>query len=197
MPDGKRAEYKNAVRSKQCIKKAYAALLNEKDVTKITVTDIVEKAGISRGTFYAHYADVHDLYNKLENDAIGTIMTVIDVAGITNFYDNPLPTLDASLRFIEQNKEYYRLLLNSAVGSNFINKLSDDFATRFADTLIEHIACENHTMVRSYLSFVTSGIRGVIFRWLDGTLAASASECALLMTNMMLGARPPEMRKKH
>ena len=63
MPVQHKSTHKNAVRSRQMIKKAFAEMLNEKDIAKITVTDIVEKAGISRGTFYAHYMDVYDLYN--------------------------------------------------------------------------------------------------------------------------------------
>ena len=61
MAERGRSEHKNASRSRYLIKHAYGELLNEKDPAKITVTDIVERAKISRGTFYAHYLDVFDL----------------------------------------------------------------------------------------------------------------------------------------
>ena len=54
----KKSEHKNAVRSKTLIKYAFTQLLAEKELGKITVTDVVEKAGISRGTFYARTLDV-------------------------------------------------------------------------------------------------------------------------------------------
>lgn len=194
MAEGKKAEYKNAIRSRQLIKNAYVALLNEKNVNKITVTDIITRAGISRGTFYAHYADVHDLYCKLENDAIATILRVIEQTGVFNFYESPFPTLESNLRIIEKNKEYYKLLLSSCVGNEFIQKLSDDFATRFVPQLLEHFPICDPEVVRSYICFVASGIRGMIFRWLDGTLDISAVQCAQLMSNMLIGARPEEMQ---
>ena len=70
MAVGKKSTHKNAARSRHLIKQAFAELLNEKDMSKITVTDIVERANISRGTFYAHYLDVYDLYDKLEQDIL-------------------------------------------------------------------------------------------------------------------------------
>ena len=62
----KRAEYRSSRRSKNMIKKAFAKLLHEKDISKITVTDIIKEAEISRGTFYAHYPDVYGLLSKLK-----------------------------------------------------------------------------------------------------------------------------------
>lgn len=194
MAEGKKAEYKNAIRSRQLIKNAYVSLLNEKNVSKITVTDIINRAGISRGTFYAHYADVHDLYCKLENDAITVILRIIEEAGILSFIENPFPTLESNLRIAEKNKEYYKLLLSSCVGNEFIQKLSDDFAVHFVPQLLAHFSeCDPET-VRSYISFSASGIRGMIFRWLDGTLNLSSAQCAKLMSEMLVGARPQGMQ---
>ena len=195
MAEEKKAEYKNALRSKQLIKNAYVALLNEKNENKITVTDIINRAGISRGTFYAHYADVRDLYAKLEHDAINTILRIIDENGILNFCDNPFPTLEANLLKLEKNKEYYRLLLTSCIGSNFIQKLSDEFAVRFVPMLLEHFNSTNKEVIRSYISFTSSGIRGMIFRWLDGTLDLTAQQCAKLIAEMLTGAKPAELKK--
>lgn len=189
MIEGKKAEYKNAIRSRQLIKNAYVALLNEKSVNKITVTDIITRAGISRGTFYAHYQDVKDLYNKLENGVVDTILEIIDNTGVVNFYKNPYPTLEESLLMIEKNKDYYRLLLSSCLGNSFSQKLSNNFAVRFVPDIMEHFNNKNPYAIRAYISFVSSGVRGMIFRWLDGTLDLTSAECAKLMSNMIVGAQ--------
>ena len=44
-------EYRNAARSKALIKTAFIELLKEKPASKITVTDIIQRANVSRGTF--------------------------------------------------------------------------------------------------------------------------------------------------
>ena len=41
------------------IKKVFAQLLAEKrELSKITVTELVQRANISRGAFYSHYDDI-------------------------------------------------------------------------------------------------------------------------------------------
>ena len=60
-----KAEYRSAVRSRKLIKAALADLLQEKPLDKITVTDVVNRAQINRGTFYAHYTDIPDVIHHL------------------------------------------------------------------------------------------------------------------------------------
>ena len=53
------AVYRNSLKNKKAIQKAFADLLLEKnDINKITVKEIVERADISKSTFYAHYQDI-------------------------------------------------------------------------------------------------------------------------------------------
>jgi AcrR family transcriptional regulator len=53
-------------KTKKAICEAFAELLVEKELHKITVREIIEKADISRVTFYNHYLDVYDLHDKFE-----------------------------------------------------------------------------------------------------------------------------------
>lgn len=65
-----KAEYRSSIRSKNLIKKALAKLLNEKDLSKITVSDIIREADISRGTFYAHFPDVAGVVEQIERRSL-------------------------------------------------------------------------------------------------------------------------------
>ena len=42
-------------KSRDAIFSAFVALLSEKELTKITVSEIIERADVSRATFYAHF----------------------------------------------------------------------------------------------------------------------------------------------
>jgi len=90
---GGRAEYRSAIRSRRMIREAYTVLLKEKDLSKITVTDIVNRADINRATFYAHYPDVRGVTEEIENEIIAKMLEVLKEFEFTNFFRNPTPLL--------------------------------------------------------------------------------------------------------
>lgn len=49
------------VRTRDILGEALFALMQEKAFDKITVQDLLDRAGVGRSTFYAHYRDKHDL----------------------------------------------------------------------------------------------------------------------------------------
>ena len=57
-------------RTRKAIIGAFAALLMEKPLNRITVQEITDMADINRATFYKHYLDVYDLYDKVEQEIL-------------------------------------------------------------------------------------------------------------------------------
>lgn len=55
------------------INTAFMELIIKKPVHKITVTELAATAEISKGTFYLHYLDIFDLYDKLVEDTVRKI----------------------------------------------------------------------------------------------------------------------------
>ena len=69
-----KTQYKSAIKSKKLIKNAFSELLQKKDVEKITVTEIVNLAGLNRGTFYAHYNNTVEVLEEIEKDVSDQIL---------------------------------------------------------------------------------------------------------------------------
>lgn len=64
-------------RTKTQIFAAFNDLLAEKEFSKITVTDLTKRAGISRKTFYLHYSSIDDLVDaflRIELERIGKML---------------------------------------------------------------------------------------------------------------------------
>ena len=59
------------------IKNAFIELRSKKPLEKITVKELCESARINKSTFYAHYKDIYDLSEYLENDAITSLVADI------------------------------------------------------------------------------------------------------------------------
>ncbi|HEY8364939.1 MAG TPA: TetR/AcrR family transcriptional regulator [Haloplasmataceae bacterium] len=119
----KKAEYRSAIRSRKLIREAFAELMNEKPIDKITVTDIVNKADINRGTFYAHYADTRAVIEQIENEIIDKMIQVISAFRYKSFIEDPKPILNMIAKSIEEEEEYYKKLINAHGSEQFIIKL--------------------------------------------------------------------------
>ncbi|AXG40419.1 TetR/AcrR family transcriptional regulator (plasmid) [Enterococcus gilvus] len=68
---------KRKTATKSRIKTAFTELLKEKGIEGLTVMDIARKAGINRGTFYAHYVDKYELMEKLEMEIIYDLKQIL------------------------------------------------------------------------------------------------------------------------
>ena len=68
-----KASDRRTLKTKKAIHDALADLLTEKELRKVTVQEIADKADINRATFYKHYLDVYDLYDKTEQDILSEI----------------------------------------------------------------------------------------------------------------------------
>jgi AcrR family transcriptional regulator len=77
----------------KALKNALIVLIEEKELRKITVSDITKEANINRGTFYLHYLDIYDMVEKLEDEIINKIKKIVDSGNTlaTNYLY--LPTL--------------------------------------------------------------------------------------------------------
>ena len=64
-------------KSKQAIVDAFLTLRARKPLEKITVRELCDKAMVNRSTFYAHYKDVYDLADRLEEQAVQEILAAI------------------------------------------------------------------------------------------------------------------------
>ena len=54
--------------TKKRLRKAFAQMMLERPLQNISVAELCIKAEINRSTFYAHYADIFDLQQRLEEE---------------------------------------------------------------------------------------------------------------------------------
>ena len=100
-----KAEYRNAIRSKQLIHNAIAELLHEKPLDKITVSDVVRHANINRSTFYAHYENIPAVLNSLLQQ---TFIPIINVLSENTLSSEATPRI-----ILKKYKCFLNLICNS------------------------------------------------------------------------------------
>ena len=62
----------------RAIKEAFYELRTAKNLEQISVTELTQKAEISKATFYLHYRDIYDLSQQLQQEVIQLVFSRIE-----------------------------------------------------------------------------------------------------------------------
>ena len=162
--------------TKQLLKDALMELLEQKELTSITVTAICERADVHRSTFYKYYTDPADLMRDIEQDFLKMIPMPNEVpeqqdreqllAETTAFFDK-----------VKLNRKAFRILFGKSIGNSFMARLVDYLCTgsfpvnKGADELSERY-------IRLYIA---CGTGGMLREWVDTDFALSSRRIAEMM----------------
>ena len=64
--------------AEEAICQAFYEIAQKKTLERITVSDVIKKAGIVRSTFYNHYEGIPDLLDAVEDQTIHHLFTMMD-----------------------------------------------------------------------------------------------------------------------
>lgn len=109
---------KRASKTEKNIIKAFIELSKNKDVSKITVTELCKKADINRCTFYDHYEDFPKFLDIVEIEIATTLISIFkeyhyDTDGnqmLIDYFD-----------FLYENKDCFFYLYNSSLNGKGLN----------------------------------------------------------------------------
>ena len=149
---------RSVLRSKNMLRKAYIELSTEKDASKITVVDVVNRANLSRNTFYAHYPDVSAIAEEIKNEFIQKFNLYLDQTLFSQKLDHPLPLLKRFEQFILNDEDDCRMLVHTQNYPIFLEKLKK----LFIDRLIANIDDEPIRDKYGFLVFVHVLASGLI-----------------------------------
>ena len=108
-------------KTRNLIKKTFAELMNEKkELNKITVTELVKRADITRSTFYTHYDDIYDVVNDYQ---LETIELLVNDDKILNSIQDIYNYFDEIFECLKKNEEIYKMLLASNGSLIFLEQL--------------------------------------------------------------------------
>ena len=91
-------------KSKKAIKDALLELMYEKSFSQITVNELLKKANISRGTFYAHFSNLDDVRQQLINDLFDTADELCSEYKPSELAQDPYPVLLMVAELILQSR---------------------------------------------------------------------------------------------
>ena len=173
-------------RTKKLLTQALTQLLQQKQVSEITVKELTDLADMNRGTFYLYYKDVFDMIEKIEDDLFENLNGIIALRENANVSEQAKPILRDLFAFIEDNQEMCRVLLSPNGDMNFLHRLNGVMREKCLQLYQTAELKGTEDEFDYHYSFIIFGCAGIIRSWVNCGCPESAEEMAELTSRMIL-----------
>ncbi len=169
--------------TKQSLVDAFYSLINEKDLDKMTITDLTSRAKVNRATFYAHFYDKYELFEYIHGVSAETVIAE-RTSGRVDFDEESVKQLflavcdyhrkpdfqcrSSYLSFIPQIQEKMRAALREYLAKSLEGKMSE---------------AEKSLYVPIYAVMIHEA--GCL--WADGKVALDQDEAAANVAKLAMG----------
>lgn len=173
-------EDKRIRRTKKLLRQALTRLMQQKDIQSITVTDVVRAADINRGTFYAHYRDVYDLRERIEQEMISDFRAMIEDIHPDEVNTSLRPVISRAADYLEENREVVTAFMRTSGPDGFGRKLIEVVE----ECRMEASPCKSEKD-RYVARFVASGMVGMLEKWITADAPMTKDEMVVLIIHVL------------
>jgi AcrR family transcriptional regulator len=141
-------------RTYRLVSSALAELLSEKPYEEILVQDILDRAGIGRTTFYAHYFDKEDVLESMTEQILSMFM---DQIANSTTSQRVVPSLELFEHIYQSPNQHFRALMRGRAGEPLWEAIQTALSRTIEPTLSTLYAERNSpsvpvTVVSQYLA---------------------------------------------
>ena len=180
-----RMENRSSRRSRKMIRQAFEQLLEEREFSKITVIDIVQRADLNRSTFYAHYPDIYGIVDEMQEEIIQRNMELFQQMEFRNILKDPMPYLQCITATMEENLALMRKLGMTENSHRKSGKFQEmmEFDLMHHSDIPEEVRLSPLFALRMH--FFMGGIMNVYQRWAEGKLSCTLEQLSSEIADMV------------
>ncbi len=157
--------------TKECICTALLELMAAETFDRITVTAIINRAGVSRGGFYRNYKSKEDVLEEICEDIFQYILEFIIQH---NLYENPKKWYEDLFRSVAENAELFQLLIKAQVPRNVVLKFDEG-------RILQELQKDNSPMERYRAAAILRAMTEVVVLWFQNGMKESPEEMAEML----------------
>lgn len=183
-PSSRHDSDKRVIRTKKAIKSALFRIMEEKDISSISISELTQEANINRRTFYTHYRNITDILEEIEGDLVESLGVLVQ--GI----DLKAPRKSVNDLFIGLNSlitvefDYYFHLVRVDMRGMLMSRLKN-VIRGMTDTILNHL-CKKHGDNASIISaFIVGGFFNMYLEWYNHPSGLSLEQAADLAGRMV------------
>lgn len=156
---------KRIVKTRTAIKTAFLQLALEKEIGKITISNITEKAELNRSTFYLHYSNVYTVLQDIENEIEMKISSCIKSLDVNDMYNSMYSVFTTLTDTLNESPELKDFILNSTSSRYVIGKLKSIFTEKALTAAAETYPDADKSALTYVLTFASAGIIDTYVKW--------------------------------
>ena len=181
-------------RTKARLRQAMTQLMLEKDLSSITVRELTDLADVNRGTFYAHYKDIYDMIEQVENEIFSELEDLLDQHTSEIVQRDIAAVLQEVFQFVGRNQNLCRVFLTRQSADRFFQRLNQLIYRKCLEEWKELYHTADREAPRYVLEFVVSGTVGLIRAWATNGFPEPPEDVAELANRLILYGVTPQWR---
>lgn len=163
----------SSFKTKTLIKETFAEILYEqRNIHKISVTELVRRANINRSTFYSHYDDIWQVAEDIKSE---TMKAFFDNKAINDINDI-LPFFDDIYKYIKKNDDFFRLIFNSDEVTGFVLRLGKICKDKIYCVLKDNSEVINKSLLEVEISAFSDGLAMQFIRYYHNDYSVTLEE---------------------
>lgn len=155
---------KRVIRTKKAIKAALFRIMEEKDISSISISELTQEANVNRRTFYTHYRNITDILDEIEGDlveALGTLVRSIDLRATRQSAHDLFVGLN---ELITGEFDYYFQLVRVDMRGMLMSRLKK-VIKGMTDLLLEQLFKKHGENAAAMSAFIVGGFFNMYLEW--------------------------------
>ncbi len=179
------------IKTKKAIRTAFKELVQQKDMSAISISELTKAASITRSTFYMYYQTVEDVRSEIENDILNNITARLSEADLLHSLSNPYPLFATLAEEIAQQDSNNRYILSSQNSGRLLDKINTKVTEILIDFIRDHnIDVGDVARAKYVLAFVTAGTAECFKLWFNHKSSLTLEELCARIADVVKSALP-------
>lgn len=163
-------------KSRDAIRRALIELMAGKKLSEITVSELAEKANITRKTFYQHYSIVGDVLDDIEKDILERMDLLHSKFDFGSGF-KPYRFFTTANEALEADIDFYSKMIETGVYTFVINEIKK----RLKEPIIESAKSKGYRdnyKLQYAAEYTASGIIAIYLHWFESGKTISLKKLA-------------------
>lgn len=159
---------RQSIRSRKMMQEALLTLLQEKAYAKISITEINQRANLSRRTFYDHFETKDDLFISLVDDILEPIFTVLmEIVNVSMYGKESEVAFIMLFQQWQDNHKTLKLIRNARSDAVILSRLFNWFHRLYDEVVLPQIKDKDTSLGEYTVCMIAGASFTLLTRWSD------------------------------